>query len=252
MEPIACPQCGIPGSGRFCTDCGAPLANAKCLSCDQPLVAGARFCNHCGAPAGAAAGSTARSALPWIVPGVAVIAVVAFLIGQRVTGGGAATATDASPDGAAAPTVMRAPDISSMSPEERANRLLKLVIRLGGEGKADSVKFFAPMALQAYEMIGPPDMAARYDEGTIGIISGAEEFARAKADTILASNRNNLLGLVLAMRAAGMRQDMKARHDYQVRLVAAAPSERAKGLKEYEEHKADIDAALKPGGPGNP
>jgi hypothetical protein len=147
---------------------------------------------------------------------------------------------------------MPAPDISSMSPEERASRLFDRVMRYGEEGKTDSLKVFAPMAIQAYEMLGPPDAHGRYDVGMIGVASGDVQLARAQADTILGTNRTHLLGLVLAMKAAGLRQDTKARAEYQRRLVAAAPAERAKKLKEYEDHKADIDAALKAIGEGKP
>ena len=171
------------------------------------------------------------------------MALVAFLIGQRVARGNAG---GAGADATAAPAAMRAPDISSMSPEERASRLFDLVMRFGEQGKTDSLKFFAPMAIQAYEMISPLDAHARYDIGMIGVVSGDVGLARAEADTILATDRTHLLGLVLAMKAAGLRQDMKARAGYLKRLEAAAPAERAKHLKEYDEHKADIDAALKP------
>ncbi len=166
---------------------------------------------------------------------------VAFLIGQRVARGSAGAAS-----ADAAPAAVRAPDISSMSPEERASRLFDLVMRFGEQGKTDSLKFFAPMAVQAYDMLGPPTPHTRYDVGMIGVVSGDVQLARAEADTILSADKNELLGLVLAMKAAGLRQDMKARAEYQRRLVAAAPAERAKKLKEYEEHAADIDAALKP------
>jgi hypothetical protein len=179
------------------------------------------------------------------------MALVAFLIGQRVSRGASAATADA-PAAAAAPAGVRAPDISSMSPEERASRLFDRVMRYGEQGKTDSLKIFAPMAIEAYQMIGPPDSHARYDMGMIGIVSGDVQFARAQADTILAANKTHLLGLILAMKAAGLRQDMTARAEYQRRLVAAAPAERAKKLKEYEEHAADIDAALKPIGDAKP
>jgi hypothetical protein len=176
---------------------------------------------------------------------------VAFLIGDRIARGKAGAASaDAAP--AAAPGAMRAPDISSMSPEERASRLFDIVMRFGEEGKTDSLKFFAPMAVQAYGMMGTLDAHAHYDVGMIGIVSGDIPLARAEADTILATNKTELLGLVLAMKAAGLRQDLNARAEYQKRLVAAAPAERAKKLKEYDEHKADIDAALNPLGGGKP
>jgi hypothetical protein len=240
--PAPCPRCTAPATGRFCAACGAALAGANCAACGESLAAGARFCHHCGATAGITA-PTVRSALPWIVPGIAVMALVAFLIGQRVARGSAAGSPADAP---AAAGVVRAPDISSMSPEERASRLFDLVMRFGEEGKMDSLKFFAPMAIQSYEMIGPLDAHARYDIGMIGVVSGDVGLARAEADTILAGNKTHLLGLVLAMKAAGLRQDMKSRDAYFKRLEAAAPAERAKHLKEYDEHKADIDAALKP------
>lgn len=243
-----CPRCKAPASGRFCANCGTALAGATCISCEQPLNAGARFCHHCGASVGSAAAPNARSVLPWIVPGIAVMALVAFLIGQRVARGGAGAAADA----AGPPAAMRATDISQMSPEERASRLFDRVMRYGEQGKTDSLKIFAPMAIQAYEMLGPPDAHARYDMGMIGVVSGDATLARAEADTILAGDRTHLLGLVLAIKAAGLRQDTKARADYQARLVAAAPAEKAKKLKEYEDHMADIDAALKPKGDSKP
>jgi hypothetical protein len=177
------------------------------------------------------------------------MALVAFLIGQRVARGGPGAAA---PDAASAAARTPASDISSMSPEERASRLFDRVMRYGEEGRTDSLKIFAPMAIQAYEMLGPPDAHGRYDVGMIGVVSGDAQLARAEADTILAANKTHLLGLVLAMKAAGLRQDKSAMADYQRRLMAAAPAERAKKLKEYEDHKADIDAALKPTGDVKP
>jgi hypothetical protein len=78
----------------------------------------------------------------------------------------------------------------------------------------------------------------------IGLVSGDPSLARAEADTILSGNRSHLLGLVLAIKAAGIRGDRAARAEYQKRLVAADAAERATPRKEYVEHKADIDAAL--------
>ena len=177
------------------------------------------------------------------------MALVAFLIGQRVARGSSGVAATEAP---AVPLNMRAGDISSMSPEERAKRLYDRVMRYDAEGKTDSLKVFAPMAIQSYEMLGPPDAHAHYDMGMIGLVSGDVQFARAEADTILAANKTHLLGLVLAMKVAALRKDNGARSDYQKRLVAAAPAERAKKLKEYDDHKGDIDAALNPKGDAKP
>ena len=162
--------------------------------------------------------------------------------GNPPSGGTAPFADDAvaSPLGGA-----RAPDISQMSPEERATRLFDRVMRYGEEGKRDSARMFAPMATQAYEMLGPLDAHSRYDIGMIAVVAGDVAVAAAQADTILKSNSTHLLGLILAVKAAGLRKDSGARSALEKRFVAAHTSERAKNLKEYTDHSLDIDAALK-------
>jgi hypothetical protein len=190
-----------------------------------------------------------------VIPGVAVLALVAFLIGQRVGIGSARVGAGdgPSPDaGASAPFAgsgpaggtVRAPDISQMSPEDRAKALFDRVMRYGEEGKQDSIRFFAPMAIQAYQMLGTLDAHDRYDIGTIAIVSGDAAAARAQADTILTANPAHLLGLVLAIKAAGLRKDSAGQRAFEKRLVAAAATERAKNLKEYTEHRRDIEAAM--------
>jgi len=131
-----------------------------------------------------------------------------------------------------------------MSPAERADRLYDRVMRLHSEGKDDSVKFFSPMVLQAYQMLGPLDADQHYDLGRIGEVLGMADLARAEADTILKAQPTHLLGLTLAARAAMLdKQPAKAQAFYK-RLLAAEPAERRKALPEYDRHRDDIDAAV--------
>ncbi len=104
---------------------------------------------------------------------------------------------------------------------------------------------FAPMAMLAYERIGPLDAHARYDIGTIASVVGDVAAAQAQADTVLKTQPNHLLGLILALKVADLKKDAAAIAKYRAQLVAAVPAERAKGLKEYVEHQSDIDRALK-------
>ncbi|MEO7456482.1 MAG: hypothetical protein ABIY52_09485 [Gemmatimonadaceae bacterium] len=199
--------------------------------------------------------------MPLVVGGAALLALVAFVAGMA-TGRGSAGSSGAIDQSAGAPTpdapvaglagggVVAAPDISSMSPEERASRLFNRVMLYSEQGKLDSARFFAPMAIQAYEMIGPVDAHAQYDIGTISAAAGDMVRARAEADTILAARPNHLLGLVLAIRAADMAKDATAATALRRRLVAAAPTERS-ALKEYSEHARDIDDALAKSGTAN-
>ena len=223
---------------RFCSECGTQL---------NP---GARFCHGCGVAVGAApaahapAASSARGlgdTLKWAVPTVAFLAllvITAFQFSARtpVEEGGTMT-PGAGPAGAA-------PDISSMSPEEQANRLFNRVMRLASEGRTDSAAFFGPMALSALQALSPLDAHRRYDIGLVAMVTGAGDVAKAQADTILKERPTHLLGLVLAARAAALRGDARATADYRRRLIAAEPAERKRGDQEYTDHDADIRAVV--------
>ena len=219
------------------------------------MPAGARFCPECGAPLGAGASTRQRAGapsarLPLVAGGVALLALVAFVAGMA-TGQRSSDARAVDPSaGTLSPSatppvsgVVPAPDISSMSPDERASRLFNRVMLYSEQGKLDSARFFAPMAIQAYQMLGAVDAHVQYDIGTISAAAGDVARARAEADTILAARPNHLLGLVLAIRAADMAKDPARASALRKRLVAAAPTERS-ALKEYSEHARDIDDAL--------
>ena len=262
LTSSSCPNCGAAASGRFCASCGVPLEGALCAACGSALSTGAKFCHRCGtavgaAPPRAAAARGMAAALPWAVASIAMLALIALVAGQRFnTPRGSALdapsnalpqaglddrgAGQLPPDGMA----QRAPDISQMSPEERASRLFDRVMALSERGKSDSVQFFAPMALTAYQMLGTLNLDQRYDLGRVAEVSGAPELARAQADSILRENPAHLLGLSLAASAAAMRRDARAERDYQRRLLAAERTELAKGLPEYQAHRSDIDSAL--------
>ena len=254
---IRCPRCGETTAGRYCAGCGAPLRDVRCMHCGNTLAPGARFCNDCGTPVGAAApGAAARAAasgeggIARLVGIGALVVLVAFVAGEAFGRRSAAPDLGAPEQAglAAAVGMPAAPDISAMSPEERASRLFNRVMSYSEQGKLDSARFFAPMAIQSYLMIGPPDAHARYDMGEIYAAIGDAASARAQADTILAAQPNHLLGLVLAARAADAAGDATAAATFRRRLAAAAPAERAKGLKEYTEHARDIDEALRKAG----
>ena len=269
---LKCPACGEPGSGRFCSACGASLGGAACAGCDAPLSPGAKFCHRCGLAAGAAApaqaaarGDRAGALAPWAVAFVALLALAANFAGRNF-----ASAKGSSIDGsanalpqaslgevpqagpAAAPFAGggggtgRPPSLANMSPREIADRLFDRVMLMSSQGKADSATFFATMALQNYASMGDLDLDLRYDMGRVAEVAGRADVVTAQADTILERNPTHLLGLVLATKAASMRNDAKALAEYRDRLLAADRSgERQRGLEEYQRHANDIDDAVK-------
>jgi hypothetical protein len=254
-----CPSCGAEATGRYCAACGAPLAGATCPSCSADVSPGAKFCHRCGAGIGSAAATTRepRNALPWIVAALAFLALFAMAAGRgfNTTRGSAIDGSQnalpqaglddrgaVSPDAQAAG--VRAPDISNLSPQERADRLYNRVMLLASQGKVDSVQFFAPMALTAYQMLAPLNADQRYDMGRIGEVVGAIPLAKAQADSILRENPNHLLGLILEARLATLAGDTTQRHSWERKLLAAEKSEAAKKRDEYVRHQDDISNAL--------
>lgn len=192
-----------------------------------------------------ASGSTNR--VPWIVTGVALVAVIALVLFQA-----SRSAVDAGPadTGQSGPMASGAPgggvpDIASMSPQEQADRLFNRVMSYASQGKADSAAIFAPMALQVYDMLAPLDVHQRYDVGLVALVAGQLPRAKAEADTILKKNPKDLLGLTLGFRVAEASKNNAARADFAKRLLAAEPSERKTGREEYTAHGSDIDEAVK-------
>lgn len=207
----------------------------------------------------------AQTAWPWAFVGTAFLAIVILVVGRNFTAGmsrsspsteavpagsvtrapsDAGASDDGNGSGDVAGAGPRAGDISALSPRERADRLFDRVMRLSEQGKRDSVEFFAPMVMAAYQMLGPLDLDQHYDLGRIGVVTGVPGLARAEADSILRANPTHLLGLTLAAEAAAAANRMPEARSYYRRLVAAAPAELRKSLSEYGRHRHDIDAGL--------
>src|SRR3954462_783261 len=146
-----CASCGTPASGRYCANCGAVLTGVACQSCSAELSPGAKFCHRCGAPSSGAplARETRTNSLPWIVAALAFLALFAMAAGRgfnakrsNTIDGSANALPQAGLDDRAASSDepapgIRAPDISSLSPQERADRLYNRVMLLASQGKVD-------------------------------------------------------------------------------------------------------------------
>lgn len=262
-----CPSCGAAAAGRFCSSCGTALAGAVCATCSSALTAGARFCHRCGTPAGATAAAPSRgiaNLLPWAVAALALVSLTALVVGQRfgarstaapgievLDGANMQGATAIGPGAGGPPgapqggtMAQRAPDISQLTPEQRAERLYDRIMTEHEAGRTENVRSFLPMALAAYEMLSPLNLDQRYDLGRIGEVGGDTAVARAQADTILAARPTHLLGLILASRAARVGKDEARARALDARFLAAEPKERTAALPEYLLHKNDIDAAV--------
>ena len=216
----------------------------NCQACGTALAATAKFCHKCGArvsaPVSAAQAAGWRAGLPWGVAGAALgalLTVLALRIGAA-SGGGMRDAGDTADDDSRSTP----PDISQMSPEERATRLYNRVMSLHSQGQADSAEFFLPMALQAYAMLPALDVDARYHIGVLDLTGGNAAGALAQADTIRRATPTHLFGFMLRARALELTHDAAgALRAYRAFLQNEA-AERARQRPEYAEHAQNLDA----------
>src|SRR6266545_1120061 len=214
----------------------------NCPACGAAVAPAAKFCHRCGVRVSGAQSAGWRVALPWAVAGVALGALATVLVlraggsGERGAGPAGALA------GTARPSPLPAPDISQMSPEERATRLYNRVMMLHTQGKADSAEFFLPMALKAYAMLPALDVDARYHIGVLDLTGGNAAAALAQADTIRRVVPTHLFGFMLRARALDLQRSAAgARRAYGDFLKSEA-AERARRRPEYDEHAQNLDA----------
>lgn len=169
---------------------------------------------------------------------VAVAAIVLAIGLGRSSGGPPVPATPSAIAGPIAPAV----DISQMSPRERAVRLFDRVMSVSERGRVDSVRFFAPMALQAYALLGPPDNDMRYDTGMIRAVSGDLDGAAAQADSLEATVPGHLLAAMLRHTLAQARGDSAASRRAARAFLDAFEREIARERPEYEVHRNAVEA----------
>src|SRR6266702_1558259 len=214
----------------------------NCHACGAQLAGTARFCHKCGAQVGGAPPQAAgwRSGLPWGVAGIAVGALLTVLA-LRLGAGSREQGAGGQADAAAPSSQLPAPDISQMSPEERATRLYNRVMSLHSEGKPDSAEFFLPMALQAYAMLPALDVDDRYHIGVLDLTGGHEAAALAQADSINHAVPNHLFASMLRARALELRRDAAGARQAYDNFLRHEAAERARKRPEYAEHETNLN-----------
>lgn len=205
-----------------------------CHACGAQLSSTARFCHKCGAAVATARAAGWRAGLPWGLAGAALGALVTVIV-MRGAGAGSRP-SGAGPAPFASGPQLQAPDISQMSPEERATRLFNRIMTLVEAGKMDTAQFFVPMALGAYAQLPSLDADARYHVGLLQLAGGDPNAALAEADTIRRSTPTHLFIYILrahASQALGNKvQERQAYADF----LRHERAELALKRPEYDEH----------------
>lgn len=244
------------------TPLGGQAAGGFCAACGAALSVGARFCHRCGTPVGQGAPvitqapvkPTNANTLPWAIAFVAVLAVVAYSAGQNF-GKAKGSAVDGSSNSIANPAIDgpaaaaaaaqagRAPDISQMTPSDRANRLYNRIMTYAENNKLDSAMTFMPMGIAAHEALEGPTNDERFHLARLAEIANDTTIARAQSDTILQSEPNSLLGLLMSSRAALLNKNPSKAKKFDQQLLKVLDSELATNKPEYQQHRNEIDLA---------
>ncbi len=207
-----------------------------CHACGTQLSSTARFCHKCGAASTTVGATGWRAGFPWALAGAALGALVA-VVALRGVGTGAGSAQRAAEPPEAAASGPRPPDISQMSPEERATRLFNRVMTLAEAGKQDSVQFFMPMALASYSQLPALDADARYHVGLLHLAGGNVAAALAQADTIQRTAPSHLFIYVLRAHAYQAQGNTALEQLAYADFLRHEQAESALKRPEYDDHR---------------
>ena len=235
-SPTKCPRCGSAAAGKFCNNCGAALHRPSCPSCGASLTPGNKFCQECGSSIGAVTLRAMALAKPWIVAG----AVVAIVVLVAVVWTSAARAPAIRPTS----PLLSQPDFSLMSPPQRADSLFNAVMWAHSRGNQVDVVSFAPMALEAYGLLGMLSSDARFHIGTIYSVAGPMEMALVQADSLELDVPGHLFGAMLRGSVARVRRDTEELHRVYRAFLDNYESEMAAGRTEYVDHSTSIESFL--------
>ncbi len=216
----------------------------KCLACQAVLQPDARFCHKCSARVG-----NERGAKQWDLRNIGLLAVliVASGAGLALVLGNVTTEPKGlpslpQPDIASSPSKPGQPvDLSTMTPRQAADRLFNRVMSADERGDTAQVKQFAPMALQAYQLVGRPDADAHFHVGLIALTLGDLDQVRKQIGNLKRDSADHLLGLALAYEVAKRVDDGKSASDILARFKAAYDAEIGRGKPEYQAHRYTID-----------
>lgn len=230
-----CPSCGAKNAGKYCTECGASIGIAACSKCGAKLSTSARFCHSCGKPTAPRTNPRDSAKFLWALVGTAAVIVVLVVVAVRLPAGSSS---------GAGLTGTRAPDLSSMSPREQADRLFNVVMTAVELGDTAQKGFHAPMALAAYGLLDSLDADGQYHVGLLLGAVGDHEGATAMADTLQAEVPGHLLAITIRFAAAEARGDSAAMILAYRQFLQHHEAEVAVDRYEYVAHRQTIDAFL--------
>ena len=134
------------------------------------------------------------------------------------------------------------PDLSTMSPRERFDRLYRRVMGAAQKGDSATTARFAPMALLAYAQLDTVDAEARYRAAVLQLhLRGDTAAALRLADTVLAANPHHLFGFLIRGTVARMSGDARLLDRAYDGFLAGWEAEMKAARPEYADHRPMLE-----------
>jgi len=200
----------------------------------------------------AAPGDLRSSSTPWILAGIAVVAIIVAvaLAARKRAEPTAPLMANAGNEVPGDPNVVRAPNIDSLSPKERFIRLQTRIDQQLEKRDTTRVGFFMQMAMQAYAMVPEQDrdIDVRFHAAMLQAEADMLPGARALADTIMTQSPDNLLGYYIRATVAEFAGDSAQAKAARAAFRAHYDAEIKKNRPEYVEHRPFLEQYLKGSG----
>lgn len=215
-----CAQCGQPAEGNFCSTCGAPLVATGSRPNRNPAT------------------------VAWSALGIAAVALVvalASMIDRQLHSSDTAPFDYSSAPAAPAAMESSSVDLSTMTPRQAADRLFNRVMAADERGDKAEATRFAPMALQAYGILGELDGDARYHVALLHLTAGDAAGAREQLAALRKSHPDHLLAYMIEHQLASRGGEKAKMAKTSNAFLAAYDKEIVKPLAEYRDHRGNID-----------
>jgi hypothetical protein len=175
----------------------------------------------------------------WVAGGFTLIAILALAWPARPR---PASVAPQAPGGEGPPEGGTPPDLSSLTPRERFDRLYNRVMRAAESGDTATVARFSPMAVMAYSQLDSVDADARYHAAVLQLhVRGDTAGALRLADSILAIQPHHLFGYLIRGTAARLAGDQSLLARASADFLAAWDAETRANRPEYRDHQAMLD-----------
>jgi hypothetical protein len=151
---------------------------------------------------------------------------------------GAAALSDAPPNAPAGVP----PDLGSMTPRERFDRLYNRVMAAAEAGNAAEVARFSPMAFAAYGQLDSADADARYHAAVLYLHVASDTAAALRlADSIAIEAPRHLFAMLIRGTAARQSGNAPLLARSQREFLAAWAEEIQGNRPEYRDHRTSLD-----------